>query len=256
MRISRYRWAAAWVLGVMVSWALLFPQVSLADQPGLPASSGMITATPEGGGCVDSVSRNAGSCRNISTCIGTAASQETCMLGYICCIGMSPSVSSTSSSGLPSTGTPSSSGLPSTGTPLGTPSGFPSTSFGVTCQAGTVLENGICLPVGTGLSRGETTSTSYSFGFFTFSISSICTLGPVACVLATFMNWILAILGFVAIISFVIAGLQYLLALGEPKELERAKNHFRWSIIGIIVALSGMVIIYAVDSLLNGYSRF
>lgn len=119
-----------------------------------------------------------------------------------------------------------------------------------------MLERGICIPTGTGLSRGETTSTSFDIGFFTFSIHFICTLGPVACVLATFMNWILSIVGMVAIISFVVAGMQYLLAFGEPKELEKAKTHFKWSIIGVIVALSGMVVIYAVDSLLSGSSRF
>ena len=70
------------------------------------------------------------------------------------------------------------------------------------------------------------------------------------------MNWSLSIVGLIAVISFVVAGFQYLLAFGDPKSMEKAKSHVRWSIIGVIVALSGMVVIYAVDGLLAGYSRF
>lgn len=121
---------------------------------------------------------------------------------------------------------------------------------------GTVMENGICIPIGTGLSRGDTTTVSTSFGFLTISIRFICATGPIACVLATFMNWSLSIVGLIAVISFVLAGFQYLLAFGDEKSMEKAKRHVRWSIIGVLIALSGMVVIYAVDGLLAGYSRF
>ncbi len=124
------------------------------------------------------------------------------------------------------------------------------------CPMGTALENGICIPTGTGLSRGDTTTLSTTIGFLVVSIRFICATGPVACVLATFMNWSLSIVGLIAVISFVLAGFQYLLAFGDPKSMEKAKSHVRWSIIGVIVALSGMVVIYAVDGLLAGFSRF
>jgi cytochrome b subunit of formate dehydrogenase len=66
------------------------------------------------------------------------------------------------------------------------------------------------------------------------------------------MNWILAILGFIAIIGFVIAGILYLTAAGDESQVEKAKTAMTYSIIGIIVALMGFVIVQAVNTWLGG----
>lgn len=195
---------------------------------GLWFSAGSVLAGVANGGVCPS--DPSGSCQPISNCSGFIQADTGCDSGN-CCTG----------------------GAATTNTNTNT-----TTSGGgaASCPMGTALENGICIPTGTGLSRGDSTSISTTFGFLTLSVRFICATGPIACVLVTFMNWSLSIIGLIAIISFVLAGFQYLMAFGEPKALEKAKNHVKWSIIGVVVALSGMVVIYAIDSLLAGYSRF
>ena len=70
-------------------------------------------------------------------------------------------------------------------------------------------------------------------------------------IIRTTMNYLLAILGFIAIIAFVIAGILYLTAFGDEKRIGTAKNAMFYSIVGIIVALIGYVIVNAVDSWLR-----
>lgn len=79
---------------------------------------------------------------------------------------------------------------------------------------------------------------------------------PIEVILLNFMYWILGIFGFLAVISFVIAGIQYILAAGNPDAAKRAKQNVMYSIIGIVVALSGLIVIYAVSGFLEGYGFF
>lgn len=129
----------------------------------------------------------------------------------------------------------------------GSGSGSGSGGGPIACPPGTTLDSGTCLPTGVGLSTG---SVSTSFGSV-FSFPHICFSGPVLCVLSTFLSWILTVLGIVTVISFVIAGLQYMLSLGDPKSVETAKAHMKWSIVGLIVALSGVIAILQIDSWLG-----
>ncbi len=69
------------------------------------------------------------------------------------------------------------------------------------------------------------------------------------------MNYLLAILGFLAIIGFVISGILYLTAAGDEKRVGSAKNAMFYSIMGVIVALVGYVIVGAVDSWLRAGSN-
>lgn len=92
---------------------------------------------------------------------------------------------------------------------------------------------GVCIPTKTGLSQS---SVEY--------------------VLETFMKWLLGIFGFIAIIAFVISGLQYLTAAGDENQAETAKRNMKYSIIGIAVALSGYVILMAIAALLEGSTSF
>lgn len=75
-------------------------------------------------------------------------------------------------------------------------------------------------------------------------------------IIKNFMFWILGIFGFIAIIAFVISGIQYLTSAGEEKQIETAKRNMKWSLVGVIVALSGMVIIFAVDTALGGFDPY
>jgi len=75
--------------------------------------------------------------------------------------------------------------------------------------------------------------------------------GTITNIIRTGMNWLLAILGFIGIIAFVIAGILYLTAAGDEKKVETAKKAMIAAITGIIVALIGFVIIQAVTTFLG-----
>jgi hypothetical protein len=70
-------------------------------------------------------------------------------------------------------------------------------------------------------------------------------------IIANLVKWALGIFGFIAIIGFIIGGIQYLISAGDEEMQKKAKKTFTYSIIGVIVGLSGLVIIYAVQSLLS-----
>jgi|GEM_PF-2063268 len=70
------------------------------------------------------------------------------------------------------------------------------------------------------------------------------------------LDWLLTIIGILAIIAFVIAGIQYYLVATDEKMLETAKKTMRAAIIGLIVALSGFIVIRAVDAMLNVQTLF
>lgn len=70
------------------------------------------------------------------------------------------------------------------------------------------------------------------------------------------MLWFLGIVGFIGIIGFVIAGILYLTAAGDEGKMESGKNAMTWSIVGVIVALMGYVIIGAVNNMLSGNHTF
>lgn len=80
--------------------------------------------------------------------------------------------------------------------------------------------------------------------------------GSIMGIIASTMNWLLAILGFIGIIGFVISGILYLTAAGDEGQIDKAKNAMMYSIIGVIVALLGFVIIQAVDAWLGTSSSF
>lgn len=79
---------------------------------------------------------------------------------------------------------------------------------------------------------------------------------PVLDIAKNLMNWLLAIFGFIAIIGFVISGVQYLTSAGDEGQADTAKRNMKYSIIGVIVALSGWVIIQAIDKALNATTNF
>lgn len=75
-------------------------------------------------------------------------------------------------------------------------------------------------------------------------------------ILAGLVSWLLLIFGFVAIISFIITGIMYLTARGDDKTAETAKKQLTYSIIGVVVGLSGYIVLKAIDSWLKGSATF
>ncbi|MFA7319140.1 MAG: hypothetical protein WC022_00880 [Parcubacteria group bacterium] len=66
------------------------------------------------------------------------------------------------------------------------------------------------------------------------------------------LDLLLSIIGIIAMISMIIGGLMYLTAAGDERRIDKGKEIFKYSIIGIIVALSAVVVISQVNSLLGG----
>lgn len=77
------------------------------------------------------------------------------------------------------------------------------------------------------------------------------TADPVATVIFNVMSWLLRIVGVIAVVGFVVAGIQYLTSAGDQNMIESAKRNTKWSIVGVIVALMGIVILNFVWTTLN-----
>ncbi|MDO8565885.1 MAG: pilin [Candidatus Moranbacteria bacterium] len=67
--------------------------------------------------------------------------------------------------------------------------------------------------------------------------------------LQRFMNWLLGIVGVLAVIAFIISGVQYLVSSGDEEVTETAKRNMKYAIIGLVIALSGLIVVNAVAGL-------
>ncbi len=97
----------------------------------------------------------------------------------------------------------------------------------VTCPANfTDTGAGVCVPTGTGLSQAS-----------------------IGHLLETFMKWLLGLVAVIGVLAFAISGIQYLTAVGDESQAETAKRNIKYAIIGVVVALSGLIIITAIDQI-------
>jgi hypothetical protein len=80
--------------------------------------------------------------------------------------------------------------------------------------------------------------------------------GSIFNIVENILFWLLAIIGVVSIIGFIIAGIMYLTAAGDETQAGKAKKALTYSIIGVIVGLSGFVVLQAVFYMLTGSSIF
>jgi cytochrome bd-type quinol oxidase subunit 2 len=78
--------------------------------------------------------------------------------------------------------------------------------------------------------------------------------GSITGIITNIMNWLLMLVGIIGVIGFAIAGILYLTAAGDDTAIERAKSAMLYSIIGVIVAIIGVVVIQAVQGMLGGTS--
>ena len=63
--------------------------------------------------------------------------------------------------------------------------------------------------------------------------------------------WLLGIFAFFGVVGFTISGIMYLVSTGNEEMITKAKKYMLYSIIGVVVGLSGWVIIQAADALLD-----
>lgn len=78
--------------------------------------------------------------------------------------------------------------------------------------------------------------------------------GSIFGIVKSIMNWLLGLVGILGVIGFAIAGILYLTAAGDETAIDRAKTAMTWSIVGVVVALLGVVILKAAESMLGGSS--
>ncbi len=62
------------------------------------------------------------------------------------------------------------------------------------------------------------------------------------------LYFLLSVVGIVAILSLVIAGLRYMIAFGDTEKITSAKQMTVYSIIGIVIALGALVIVRGIES--------
>lgn len=70
----------------------------------------------------------------------------------------------------------------------------------------------------------------------------------ISAVLTTLMKGLLGLVGFLGIIGFVVSGILYLTAAGDEDQVDKAKKAMLYSIIGVIVALLGWIVITALST--------
>lgn len=79
--------------------------------------------------------------------------------------------------------------------------------------------------------------------------------GSLLGIASNLLFWLLAIFAILGVIGFVLSGIWYLLAAGDEGMADKGKEGMKASIIGIIVGLSGFIIMQAVNMLLGGSSK-
>ena len=75
---------------------------------------------------------------------------------------------------------------------------------------------------------------------------------PIFGIISNIVFWSLGMLEVISFGAFAIAGIMYLTAAGDETQAGKAKKAMTYSIIGIVVGLSGFVIFKAAVFLLNG----
>jgi hypothetical protein len=101
---------------------------------------------------------------------------------------------------------------------------------------------------------GATAFDSASFGgsggLDTYSKTGIPS-GTIGGIIANVLQWCLYILGFLAILGFVVSGIFYIMAAGDESMAEKGKTGMVNSIIGVIVALLGYIVLNTVMAVLS-----
>lgn len=78
--------------------------------------------------------------------------------------------------------------------------------------------------------------------------SDVATIQGVQCLLANIFTVIITIIGLAGFVMFIVGAFRYLLSGGNSKGTETAKNTFTFMVVGIVVALSGFIILNLLSS--------
>jgi hypothetical protein len=78
--------------------------------------------------------------------------------------------------------------------------------------------------------------------------SDVATLQGAQCMLANTFTVIISIIGLAGFVMFIVGAFRYLTSGGNSKGTEAAKNTLQFMVIGIVVALSGFIVINLISS--------
>lgn len=97
-------------------------------------------------------------------------------------------------------------------------------------------------------------------GFFSFAFSAdadiflpnpLGAVGDFASLILLIFNWLKGIIGTLAVLMFVIAGIQFVVSAGNPGKIDQAKKTAIYAAIGAGVALAGGALIELVKSIIG-----
>lgn len=71
-------------------------------------------------------------------------------------------------------------------------------------------------------------------------------------ILENILLWIFKIFTILAVLAFVISGIMFLISGGNQDMTSRAKEYIKYSIIALVIALSGYIVINFIDTMLKG----
>ena len=74
------------------------------------------------------------------------------------------------------------------------------------------------------------------------------TAPSISYILMNVLYFLLSVVGIVAILSLVIAGLRYMVAFGDTEKIAAAKRMTGYSVIGIVIALGALIIVRGIES--------
>jgi glucose uptake protein GlcU len=70
-------------------------------------------------------------------------------------------------------------------------------------------------------------------------------------IITNVLNWLMGIVGLIAMLVFVVSGWMYLTAVGDEKKTEDAKNNIKYAVTGVAVSLVAYVAVSLVANLMG-----
>lgn len=77
-------------------------------------------------------------------------------------------------------------------------------------------------------------------------------LNDIWIIVLNIVQWIIVTAGYVALAMIIWSGFQYMIAQGEPSKIEAAKSSLMNAIIGLVIALSAVIIIQTIQRAITG----
>jgi len=70
--------------------------------------------------------------------------------------------------------------------------------------------------------------------------------------MAVIINWLLTFAGALAVIALVYSGIMYITAGADAAKAESAKKNIVWAIVGILIAISALIIVNTISQIFHG----